>query len=247
MFFGDVVVDPSWTFELAEVLRDCWYEEDEQDLTFPAALGQLESWLNGSRDFEKRHRYYWQVAMADFDFGVNRLGPGYRQGLDIHLKAWPCVPFRDTPCGTTPSSTASANSRLSAANVVLKHAPDLADQITEGQLTVDEAIHAPNERQEEERLRWHVQDTDAASPTTTPTHPSRSSSNGAISPGSTITNAPRRFAPTGTMPSAASSKPSRTSRRTGPRSRTLQPAPAPATRRRSSTASPPRTAPSSRN
>ncbi|MFF0698060.1 hypothetical protein ACFYU4_36175 [Streptomyces tendae] len=88
MFFGDVVVDPSWTFELAEALRDRWYEEDKEDLTFPAALDQLESWLNDSRDFERRHRFYWQAAMADFDFGVNRLGPGYRQGLDIHLQAF---------------------------------------------------------------------------------------------------------------------------------------------------------------
>ncbi|MFD9427438.1 MULTISPECIES: hypothetical protein [unclassified Streptomyces] len=51
-------------------------------------MDQLESWLNDSRDFEKRHRFYWQAAMADFDFGVNRLGPGYRQGLDIHLTAF---------------------------------------------------------------------------------------------------------------------------------------------------------------
>ncbi|WP_432072716.1 ParB N-terminal domain-containing protein [Streptomyces wuyuanensis] len=52
-----------------------------------------------------------------------------------------------------------------------EHAPDLADQITEDQLTVDEAIHALNERQEEERLRRHVQDTDDLRLADGDTHP----------------------------------------------------------------------------
>ncbi|MGA5130397.1 hypothetical protein ACPCTO_11375 [Streptomyces olivoreticuli] len=85
MFFGDVVVDPSWTFELAEALRDRWYEKEEVDLTFPAALDQLRSWLDDSRDFERRHRFYWQAAMKDFDDGLNRLGPEYRQGLTVRV------------------------------------------------------------------------------------------------------------------------------------------------------------------
>ncbi|WP_058042408.1 hypothetical protein [Streptomyces roseifaciens] len=85
MFFGDVVVDPSWTFELTEALRDRWYEKEEVDLTFPATLDQLRSWLDDSRDFERRHRFYWQAAMNDFDDGVNRLGPEYRQGLTVQV------------------------------------------------------------------------------------------------------------------------------------------------------------------
>ncbi|MFF4606407.1 hypothetical protein ACFY12_27205 [Streptomyces sp. NPDC001339] len=88
MLFGDVVVDPSWTFELAEALRDRWYEKDLQDLAFPEALDQLASWLDDPRDFERRHRFSWQAAMADFDLGVNRLGSEYRQGLDVHVNAF---------------------------------------------------------------------------------------------------------------------------------------------------------------
>ncbi|MET3987526.1 hypothetical protein [Streptomyces sp. PvR034] len=87
MFFGHVVVDPPWTFALAEALGDRWYETDEVDLTFPETLDQLRSWLEDPRDFEKRHAFYWRAALADFDHGVDRLGPRYARGLAPHLDA----------------------------------------------------------------------------------------------------------------------------------------------------------------
>ncbi|MFD7032522.1 hypothetical protein ACFWAR_31320 [Streptomyces sp. NPDC059917] len=87
MFFGEVVVDPSWTFALAEALGDRWYETDDVDLTFPETLEQLRSWLEDPRDFEKRHAFYWRAAIKDFEHGAERLGPRYARGLAPHLDA----------------------------------------------------------------------------------------------------------------------------------------------------------------
>ncbi|MFJ3649047.1 hypothetical protein [Streptomyces murinus] len=49
-----------------------------------------------------------------------------------------------------------SRSRLSAANVVLKHSPDLAEQVTESEITLADATAALNERLDTERLRQYV-------------------------------------------------------------------------------------------
>lgn len=56
---------------------------------------------------------------------------------------------------------AISRSRLSLANTVLKHSPDLAEQVTEGHLTLDAATTTLDQRREQQRLRQRVEHIDA--------------------------------------------------------------------------------------
>ncbi len=124
MFFGELQVDPPWTFELAEILNDRRIATEHKELGFPAALDQLESWLGEPREYHNRHRLSWLAAISDYEFAVQATGPAYRRGLRTHLNS-----VRQAMAGLPAKDADQQRAQALAALRALAQAASSSDQL----------------------------------------------------------------------------------------------------------------------